>query len=628
MNQIISFKYEINKIKRKKRYLGILEFWVCLGICRHPPIKHNIMTDNENNQVHKTLLNDSNQENDQFSDSTSFVYPADGLTFPVAYEVLQEAAENDDAVNGGLGNVEGGKVNYQNIKENDLESVRPVTLTSRKELFGWWLYYFSYSPVSAVAMVLLIPLLLQDLARRSGHILDNPTERCTNEPGEICVLWKLGGWSVTPSAFAYYIIGLSVASQALVFISVGALADYGRLRKGMLALCTWLGSFSACSMILVAGPSYIYMAAGLTVLLNIFYGTASVFYNAYLPLLVQNHPKYLEAENNLLNQNTKPATDSTSRYFSPQQKRLHKIGEKLSSFISTMGIASGYCAGIFVILSVIFYFEIIGTEGRSMQICIAACGVWWLIFSSVSLFYLKYRPGPPLPEGSNYLSFSWKKLGKTLQKCRKLPTTFSFLSCYFFYSDGFNTMGSAAILIARQSLNVGIAKLTICALIAPICALLGTIFFFFIQRTFKISSKTMLIVILCMMGCIPIYCAIGLVSNTIGLRKEWEIYAITSVYGSIIGAAQSFSRVLFAELIPVGDESEFFSLYAVTDKGSAFLGPMIIAILSDYTNQPRYGLLFLAALIIIPIPLIITKVDMTKGKKECVNFIQEQDGTE
>ena len=240
------------------------------------------------------------------------------------------------------------------------------------------------------------------------------------------------------------------------------------------------------------------------------------------------------------------------------------------------------------------------------------------------MWYLKYRPGPELPEGSNYLSFSWKKVGKTLKKCRRLPTTFSFLSCYFFYSDGFNTIGSAAILIARQSLNVGIEKLTVCALIAPICAFIGTILFFFVQRTFKISSKIMLISILCAMGSIPLYCTIGLFSDRIGLRQEWEIYAITSVYGLIIGAAQSFSRVLFAELIPVGDESEFFSLYAITDKGSAFLGPMVIAILSDYTNQPRFGLIFLAALILLPIRLIISKVNMAKGKQECIKFIQEQ----
>lgn len=586
---------------------------------------------NENQKLNDDKINlnsESINNNDSSTisttDSASFVYPADGLTIPVALDVIQTAAvdnESGDDLENGVAKL---LPNEDEGNMKDIVEMVPINLTSRKELFAWWLYYFSYAPVSTVAMILLIPLLLQDLARRAGHLYGDPTAACTNEPGEICVLWKWGVWSVTPSAFAYYIIGLSVASQALVFISVGALADYGRLRKSMLTLCTWLGSFSACAMILVAGPPYVYLAAGLTVLLNIFYGTASVFYNAYLPLLVQNHPKYLEAATS--NAPIRENAYETNRFFTPQQRKLHKTGEKLSSFISTMGIAAGYSAGIIVILSVILYFKMFGTEGLSIQICIGICGLWWLVFSAISLWYLKYRPGPELPEGSNYLSFSWKKLGKTLKKCRRLPTTFSFLSCYFFYSDGYNTMGSAAILIARQSLNVGIENLTICALIAPICAFIGTILFFFVQRTFKISSKIMLISILCSMGCIPLYCTIGLFSNRIGLRQEWEIYAITSVYGLIIGAAQSFSRVLFAELIPVGDESEFFSLYAVTDKGSAFLGPMVIAILSDYTNQPRFGLIFLAALILVPIPLIISKVNLAKGKQECIKFIQEQQG--
>lgn len=556
------------------------------------------------------------------SDSvSSIVYPADGLTLPMALEVLQAPMTDDESENGEKDNF---------LDENkmfvELSGVRggEALVTTRKELFAWWLYYFSYAPVGAVGMVLLIPLLLQDFARRAGHVLGDFNRACDpNDPGEVCVLWSLGEWSVTPSAFAYYVIGLSVASQALVFISVGALADYGRMRKGMLCLCTWLGSFTAVCMLLVRGPAYVYLAALLTVVLNIFYGTASVFYNAYLPLLVQNHPKYLVVSR----ATDKPEGNESGNgitIISTQQRKIHKIGEKLSSFISTMGIASGYSAGVVSILAVILYFQVFGTRGSALQICIAACGVWWLGVSAVSFVYLRVRPGPELPTGSNYLSFSWKKLGRTLQKCRRLPTTFSFLSCYFFYSDGFNTMGSAAILIARQSLNVGIEKLTLCALIAPICALFGTIFFFFLQRTFKIPSKTMLIGILCLMGCIPLYCSMGLVSTSFGLRREWEIYAITSVYGLIIGAAQSFSRVLFAELIPIGEESEFFSLYAITDKGSAFLGPMVIAILSDYFNEPRYGLLFLAALILIPIPLIYSKVNLTKGKQECMEFKSNQ----
>lgn len=565
------------------------------------------------------------EENDGGTSSvnSSLFYPADGLTIPAAYDVIHEAVTDS---------YENLQINSENLK-NGSSSVElvPVTLTSRKELLAWWMYFFSYSPVSAVAMVLLIPLLLQDLGKRYGHVFGHTDQPCTDST-QNCIIWTIGSWSITPSAFAYYIIGLSVAAQAITFISVGALADYGKLRKGLLSVCTWFGGFSAISMVFVSAPSLIWLAGLMTIILNIFYGTASVFYNAYLPLLVQNHPKYLAAAVETTAAAASPRTtdqdaqnqNSTTITFTASQRRLHKVGEKLSSFISTVGMASGYSAGIIVIFGVILYFRYVGAESRALQNCIAICGLWWLVFSSFSLWNLKYRPGPPLPDGSNYVLFSWRKLMKTIQKCRKLPTTFSFLICYFFYSDGFNTMGSAAILIARQSMNVEISKLIICALIAPICALFGTISFLFIQRIFKISSKSMLISILLLMGCIPIYCSLGLVSNRIGLRQEWEIYLITSVYGLIIGAAQSFSRVLFAELIPVGDESEFFSLYAITDKGSAFLGPLVIAILSDTTDEPRYGLLFLAILILTPIPFIIKYVNLTKGKHECRNFIQSR----
>ena len=44
-------------------------------------------------------------------------------------------------------------------------------------------------------------------------------------------------------------------------------------------------------------------------------------------------------------------------------------------------------------------------------------------------------------------------------------------------------------------------------------------------------------------------------------------YGVSLLEGFILGAYQSFSRVLYSELMPPGHESEFFSLYEVTDKG-------------------------------------------------------------
>jgi UMF1 family MFS transporter len=284
----------------------------------------------------------------------------------------------------------------------------------------------------------------------------------------------------------------------------------------------------------------------------------------------------------------------------------------LSSFISTVGIAAGYSAGVVMICGMIAYFALFGSDGMALQVCIAACGAWWGAWSVFPLLALKYRPGPALPAGTSYLSFSWKKLSKTLSKARRRPNTFAFLLGYFFFSDGYNTMGSAAILIAKQSLDVGLTELTVCALIAPICALVGTFACFFAQKMLKASNKAMLLGILCVLGAIPLYCAVGLIpASPVGLRQPWEIYAITAVYGFFIGAVQSFARCLFADLIPAGEEAEFFSLYAVTDKGSAFLGPMVVAGLADWTGETRWGLVFLAMLILVPIPFIYRCV----GKK-------------
>ncbi len=573
-------------------------------------------------------------------DSTSELIPGDGLNSSVAYEVLDVPYYEKGAKLGGL---EGGaEIIYPSTTGIVIEP------TTKRELIAWWLYYFAYEPVSVVAMVLLIPLLLQQLALKAGHLPGDLSAACTAANSAVCVVFSLfgGAWDVTPSAFAYYVIAMSVAAQAVTFVSVGALADYGRLRKFLLTGCTWLGVACLAGMLMVRDERWLGVAGLLTVTLSMFYGTASVFYNAYLPLLVQSHPKYLAllaeavgAEDQDKNGEANGVgTNQTGHVSGANQtgqandinqagptnrsaKKIAKKKEKLGSFISTVGMAAGYSAGVLMVCGMIGYFAMFGSEGMALQVCIAACGGWWLVWSVFPLIALKFRPGPPLPPGSNYLSFSWGKLTKTLRRARQLPTTFAFLLGYFFFSDGYNTMGSAAILIAKQSLDVGLTELTVCALIAPICALVGAFTCFLVQRVLKASNKTMLLGILVLLGAIPLYCALGLISvSPVGIREKWEIYAITAVYGFFIGAVQSFARCLFADLIPAGEEAEFFSLYAVTDKGSAFMGPMVVAVLADWTKEPRFGLLFLAALILVPIPFIHKYVQ--RGKpigKEALN---------
>jgi UMF1 family MFS transporter len=64
-----------------------------------------------------------------------------------------------------------------------------------------------------------------------------------------------------------------------------------------------------------------------------------------------------------------------------------------------------------------------------------------------------------------------------------------------------------------------------------------------------------------------------------------EMYVLALYYGFLLGALQSFSRALFAELIPPGMESEFFGLYEITDRGSSWLGPVLVALCTDMLGR-------------------------------------------
>lgn len=51
-----------------------------------------------------------------------------------------------------------------------------------------------------------------------------------------------------------------------------------------------------------------------------------------------------------------------------------------------------------------------------------------------------------------------------------------------------------------------------------------------------------------------------------GLVSKLEMYVFAVIFGITLGPTQSYARVLFAELIPPGQESEFFGIYEITDK--------------------------------------------------------------
>lgn len=115
------------------------------------------------------------------------------------------------------------------------------------------------------------------------------------------------------------------------------------------------------------------------------------------------------------------------------------------------------------------------------------------------------------------------------------------------------------------------------------------------------------------MTLIPCYALIGVFSDQFGLVHKWEAYLMACT-GFLFGPIMSFGKVLFAEIIPEGSESEFFALAAIVDRGSSWIGPILVGAVTNAINI-RYGMASISILFLLGLPPLYM-VDVKKGIKD------------
>ncbi|KAF9902451.1 Autophagy protein 22 [Linnemannia zychae] len=328
--------------------------------------------------------------------------------------------------------------------------------------------------------------------------------------------------------------------------------------------------------------------------------------------------------------------DQKKRLCSDISEQLNEEKGQLMGQISARGFASGYFGGILLLLVCLYISYLDKSSMWSLKFGIFLSGLWWCLFAALAGVWLKERPGRELilsdrdrKRGSlwiasRYVVYSWNRVGGTIVQARKLPNAFAFLISWFFLSDGYTSIANVAVLFAKTSLHLSQTLLILLSLVVPICALIGTLAFPRLQRALGYDQKQMVMLLLVLLVMVPVYGTLGIILPFWPhLSSAKELFALASYYGLLIGAVQSFCRSMFADLVPKGRESEFFGLYAITDKGSSWLGPLAIAAITDATQEIRYAFIFLLVLLSLPIPIIYFGVDMDQGRLDAERASQE-----
>ncbi|KAG0258181.1 Autophagy protein 22 [Mortierella polycephala] len=478
---------------------------------------------------------------------------------------------------------------------------------TKREIQGWLAYAVAAEPYSVVCISALAPIVLEALASGYGRQHANRDLPCNT-----CVV-KVGSLWLDTASFSLYCISVSVFLQALVFISMGALADHGTRRKSFLMIFSFIGSISTILFAVIRTPSLYWLAGVLVIISNVAFGASWVLYYAFIPTLARDHPDVVAAKQSAGNGAADiDIKDAWAHY--------HYIQDKVSNTLSSHSMAVGYGAGVALLIIAAGIALAMDQTTYSMQLGMALAGLWWFAVSFFTMKYMPAQPGAPLSGDVNLFLYSWRRLGKTLYEARLLKETFKYLVSWFILSDGSSTIISLAIFMGKKKFLLNNTQLMIGAILVPLSALIGTYMWLFIQRQFDLTSKQMLLAISAAFAIVPIYVLIGF-SEVFGLVHQVEIWPCLVYFGLMLGAFQSFSRVMYASLIPKGKESEFFSLYGITDKSSSWLGPLITGAIIE-NNDTRWGFIFPLVMMVIPL-FLIWWVDMEKGMKDAERFSEE-----
>lgn len=413
-----------------------------------------------------------------------------------------------------------------------------------------------------------------------------------------------------------------------------------------------VGAVTSMLFMIVAPPVFV-LGSILAVIGVTCLGSSFVVLNSFLPVLVANDPSiqdateseeipHMNSDGEYANPSS-PVDDDVENAApepAPEAKAQKAISPELqlSTRISSKGVGLGYCAAVVVqIMSILMLFLMSKTSISKasatlpLRFVLLLVGVWWFTFTMVCRKWMRNRPGPPLETTGHrkrwrawlhQVKFSWKSLWKTIKVAVQLREVLVFLVAWFLLSDAVATVSGTAILFARTELKLSTTSVGLLSITAMTSGMAGAFFWPIVSRRFGLKSNQTIILCIALFEIIPLYGMLAYIPlfkkwGVFGLQQPWEIFPLAFIHGVVSGGFSSYCRSFFGLLIPPGSEAAFYALYAATDKGSSFIGPAIVGVLIDATGQVRSGFVFIAILIVLPIPLI-WMVNVEKGRRDGV----------
>ena len=341
--------------------------------------------------------------------------------------------------------------------------------------------------------------------------------------------------------------GIVISSILIALLSplLGAAADRGGARRTFLIIST-LVCVAATTLLAFVTPDQsnaVLKALTVFIIANVAFEIGMVFYNAFLPTVA-----------------------------SPE-----RIGR-----VSGYGWGLGYAGGLgCLVVALLGFVGLPGLEPLLMLSTEQAFNVratnllvagWFLIFSVPIFLWVR---DPAEGAGGIHIGQAFADLKATAHKIRQYRQIIRFLLARLVFNDGLVTVFAFAGIYASGTFDFSQSDIIVFGIVINVAAGLGA-WVFGIMDDRRGGKSTIMV----SLAALSVATLIAVFAPT----RAWLWVAGIGI-GIFAGPNQSASRSLMGRFVPERHQSEFFGFFAFSGKATAFLGPLLLGILSEAYGQ-------------------------------------------
>ena len=404
---------------------------------------------------------------------------------------------------------------------------------NKRIIRAWTFYDWAISVYALVITTAIFPTFYQTVTTR--ELPDGTTSD----------LVTYFGLTFTNTELYSYIIAASFLVVTVLSPILAGLADYWGSKKFFLRIFCYLGALS-CGTLYFFDAAHLEWSMMSLFFASIGYWGSIVFYNAYLPEIAytQDHDQ-----------------------------------------ISARGFSLGYLGASILLIIILILIMNFGMNARWGFVMVM---IWWLGFAQYTLSVLPSFDHDK-PKTSRLLLNGLRELKKVWSEVREIKIIKRYLSAFFVYSMGVQTVMVMAVLFAAKEVDwggdsEGKTGLIISVLIIQFIAIIGAALFSRLsQRIGNIAVLKVAVIIW------AIVCAFAYLIET-----PVEFYFIAATVGFVMGGIQALSRSTYSKMLPeTTDHASYFSFYDVLEKLAIVIGTFSFGFIDGMTGSIRNSVLIL-----------------------------------